>query len=128
METDPASVVMISASGVVAIALANTGFVLLCTMFSKMFPPSRDDLVKMLKDDLAYLASQTRRYSCTRTPHRYRRRPGAANTCTRMHMHRLIALIRIEVKPPALHIENGRLQFAVSIIKRHSRGRAETFG
>ena len=52
---------MISASGVVAITLANTGFALLCTMFSKMFPPSRDDLVKMLKDDLAYLASQTRR-------------------------------------------------------------------
>jgi len=34
METDPASVVTIGASGVVAIALANTGFVLLSTVLS----------------------------------------------------------------------------------------------
>jgi hypothetical protein len=49
METDPVSVVTISASGVVAIAVANTGFVLLCTVLSQMVAPSRHDLFKMLE-------------------------------------------------------------------------------
>jgi hypothetical protein len=50
-----------SASGVVSIAFANTGFVLLSTIPSKMFPPGGNDLVEMLKDYLANLAPQTRR-------------------------------------------------------------------
>jgi hypothetical protein len=49
------------ASGVVSMAFANTGVVSLCTIFSKMFPPGDNDLVKMLGDDLADLASQARR-------------------------------------------------------------------
>ena len=49
--------VTVSSSGVVAIALANTGFVLLSTMLSQVFAPGRHDLVKMLKDDLAHLSS-----------------------------------------------------------------------
>jgi hypothetical protein len=55
MEADPASLVTISASGVVAIALANTVLVLLSTVLSQVFAPSRHDLVKMLEDDLAHL-------------------------------------------------------------------------
>jgi hypothetical protein len=39
MEADPASLVTISASGVVAIALANTVLVLLSTVLSQVFAP-----------------------------------------------------------------------------------------
>jgi hypothetical protein len=49
-----------SASGVVSIAFAKTGFVLLSTIPSEMLPPSNNDLIEMLEDDLAYLAPQTR--------------------------------------------------------------------
>jgi len=58
METDPASVVTINSSGVVAMAFAQTGFALLCTMPSEAFPRSCHDLVEMLKDNLARLAPQ----------------------------------------------------------------------
>ena len=47
-----------SASDVVRIALANTGFVLLCTIASKMLPPGFDDLVEVFKNYLAHLAPQ----------------------------------------------------------------------
>ena len=50
-----------SASGVVSIALAKTGFVLLSAISSKTLPPCSNDLIEVLKDDLAHLASQTRR-------------------------------------------------------------------
>jgi len=59
METDPVSVNTIRASSVVSIAFAKTGWVSLCPIFSEMFPPGDNDLVKMLKDDLVDLASQT---------------------------------------------------------------------
>jgi hypothetical protein len=49
-----------SAAGVVSIAFAKTGFVLLSTIPSEMLPPSNGDLIEMLEDDLAYLAPQTR--------------------------------------------------------------------
>jgi hypothetical protein len=125
METDPASVVTISASGVVAIALASTGFILLSTMFSQVFPPRRHDLIEMLKDDLAHLAPQPRRTVVLKPLfdiEGFRMQPILALgfSLLRMHVHWLIALIRIEVKPPALHIENGGHPFAVSIIKRRS--------
>ena len=44
----------------ISIAFARTGLVSLCTIFSEMFPPSKNDLVEMQKDDLANLAPQTR--------------------------------------------------------------------
>ena len=50
-----------SASGVVSIAFAKTGFALLCTIPSEMFPPSQNELIEMLKDYLPHLALQTRR-------------------------------------------------------------------
>jgi hypothetical protein len=46
---------------VVSIAVAKTGFVLLCTISSETLPPGSYDPIKMLKDDLAHLASQTGR-------------------------------------------------------------------
>ena len=103
--------VTISASGVAAIALANIGFVLLGTGLSKVFPPSPDDLVKMLKNDLAHLASQSWRtvileffvdVECLRV------QPVLALrfSLLRVHMHRLVTLVRIEVKTPTLDIEN----------------------
>ena len=43
------------------IALARTGVVSLFTIFSEMFPPSRNNLIEMRKYDLLDLAPQTRR-------------------------------------------------------------------
>ena len=48
------------ASGVVLIAFAKTGIVLLCTIPSEAFPPGNHDLIEMLENNLAHLASQTR--------------------------------------------------------------------
>ena len=50
-----------SAAGVVSIAFAKTGFVLLSTILSEMLAPSNNDLLEVREDDLAYLAPQTRR-------------------------------------------------------------------
>jgi hypothetical protein len=50
-----------SASGVVSIAFAKTGFVLLCTIPSETLPPGINDLIEMFEDYLTHLASQTRR-------------------------------------------------------------------
>ena len=49
-----------SASSVVSIAFAKTGFVLLSTISSEMLPPGNHDLVEMFKDYLPHFASQTR--------------------------------------------------------------------
>src|ERR1022692_3894985 len=100
IETGPFSVVTISVSGVVSMAFAKTGFVLLCTMPSEASPPSNNDLVEMLKDDLAYLASQTRRaivFELLSDIEAARMEPVLALRISlhRMHVHRLIALIRI---------------------------------
>jgi hypothetical protein len=46
---------------VVSIALARTGFVLLSTISSKTLPPCSNDLIEVLEDNLAHLASQSRR-------------------------------------------------------------------
>ena len=46
-----------SASGVVLIALAKTGLVLVCTIPSEMIPASNNELVEMLKDYLTDLAA-----------------------------------------------------------------------
>jgi hypothetical protein len=106
METDPASVVTISALGVVAIALANTGFILLSTVLSQVFPPSRHDLIEMLKNDLAHLPPQPRRAIVLELLFDIEglRVQPLGFSLLRMHVHRLIALIRIEVEPPALHV------------------------
>jgi hypothetical protein len=45
-----------SASGVVSIAFAKTGFVLLGTIPSEMFPLGSYDLIEMFKNYLAYFA------------------------------------------------------------------------
>ena len=46
IDTEPVSVLTTSASGVVSIAFAKTGFVLLSTVLSKMLPPSNNDLIE----------------------------------------------------------------------------------
>ena len=48
-----------SASGVVSIAFAKIGFVLLCTIPSKMLPPCINDLFEVREDYLSHFASQT---------------------------------------------------------------------
>ena len=84
--------------------------------YSARCPPKRprqatNDLVEMLKDDLAYLASQTRRaivFELLSDIEGARMEPVLALRISlhRMHAHRLIALIRIKIKPLALHVEN----------------------
>ena len=109
-----------SASGVVSIAFAKTGFVLLCTIPSEMLPPSNNDLVEMLKDYLPHLASQTRRAVVLKILddiETVRLQPILAIRISlhRMHVHRLIGLVRIEMKPPALHIENSGHRYAIPL-------------
>lgn len=89
-------------------------------MLSEMDPPSNNDLVKMLKDDLAYLASQTRRtvaFEFFNDIETVRLQPILALRISlhRMHVHRLIAVVRVEIKSPAPHIQNGGRQFAISL-------------
>jgi len=109
-----------SASGVVSIAFAKTGFVLLCTIPSKMFLPGKNELIEMLKDYLPHLTSQTRRavvFKVLDDIETVRLQPVLALRISLhgMHVHRLIALVRIEMKPPALYIENSGHQFAISL-------------
>jgi hypothetical protein len=86
--------IRISASGVVSIAFAKTGFVLLCTISSKLLPPGSYYLIEMLKDDLAHVAPQALET--------VRMQPILALRIPlyRMHVHRLIALVRVEMEPP----------------------------
>jgi hypothetical protein len=95
-----------SASGVVSIAFAKIGFVLLCTIPSEMLPPCNNDLIEMLKDYLAHLASQTRRavvFKILNDIETIRMQPILALCISlhRMHVHWLVALVRVEMKPPA---------------------------
>ena len=81
-----------SASGVVSIALAKTGFVILCTIPSEMLPPSSNDLIEMLKNYLA--ASRRKRgvqlYSKFDYVETVRVQPRLALCLSlhRMHVHR----------------------------------------
>jgi hypothetical protein len=109
-----------SASGVVSIAFAKTGFVLLCTIPSEMLPSSENDLIEMLKDYLPHLASQAGRavvFEVLDDIEAVRLQPILALRISLhgMHVHRLIALVRIEMKPPALYIEDSGHQFATPL-------------
>jgi hypothetical protein len=109
-----------SAAGVVLIALAKTGFVLLCTIPSELLTPSRNDLIEMFKDYLSHLATQTRRavvFKILNDIETVRLDPILALRISlhRVHVHRLIALVRIEMKPPALHIENSGHPLAIPL-------------
>jgi hypothetical protein len=112
--------IKISASGVVSIAFAETGVVLLCTISSKTLPPGSYDPIKMLEDYLPHFASQTR---CAVVPkilidiETVRMQPILALRISlhSMHVHRLIALVRVEMDPPTLHIENSVHRFAIPL-------------
>jgi hypothetical protein len=86
------------ASGVVSIAFAKTGLVLLCTISSETFPPSSYDPTEMLKYDLTDLASQTRRavvFKILNDVEAVRLQPILA-LCISLHsmyVHRLVALV-----------------------------------
>jgi hypothetical protein len=109
-----------SASGVVSIAFARTGFVLLATVTSEMFSPASYELIEMFEDYLAYLAPETRRavvFKILDDIETVRVQPILALRVSlhRMHVHRLVALVRVEMKPPALHEENSGHRFAISL-------------
>jgi hypothetical protein len=118
MVTDPFSRITTSASGVVSIAFANIGLVLLCKFASEMLPPSGNDLIEMFKDYLTDFASQTWRAVVLELLDNIETvwmQPVLAFCISlhRMYMHWLVALIRIEMKPPAPHVENGGHRFAI---------------
>jgi hypothetical protein len=105
---------------VVSIAFANTGFVLLGTIPSEMLPPSGNDLIEMLKNYLAHLASQTRRAVVLKILNdieTVRVQPILALCIPlhRMHVHRLISLVRVEMEPPTLDIKNSGHRFAIPL-------------
>jgi len=109
-----------SASGVVSIAFAKTGFVLLSTIPSEMLPPTSNDPIEMLKDDLSYFASQTGCavvFELLNDIETVRMQPILALRISlhRMNVHRFVALVRVEMKPPALHIENCGHRFAIPL-------------
>jgi hypothetical protein len=109
-----------SAAGVVSIAFAKTGFVLLCTVPSELLAPGSHDLIEMRKDYLAHLASQTRRavvFKVLDDIETIRMQPVLAFRISlhRMHVHRLVALVRAKMKPPALDAENGGHRLAIPL-------------
>jgi hypothetical protein len=117
MDTDPFSRITISASGVVSIAFANIGLVLLCKFASEMLPPSGNDLIEMFKDYLTDFASQTWRAVVLELLDDIETvwmQPGLAFRISlhRMYMYWLVALVRIEMKPPALHASAQRMRCA----------------
>jgi hypothetical protein len=89
-----------SAFGVVLIAFANTGLILLCTTPSKMLVTCGDDLVEVLKDDLPHFASQTRSVAVFKilgdieTVRMYPILALGISLC-RVYVHWFIALVRI---------------------------------
>jgi hypothetical protein len=109
-----------SASGVVSMAFANTGPVLLCTISSKMLAPCGDDLVEMFEDDPAHLPSQAWGavvFKILSDVEKIGMDPilalGISLYC--VHVHRFTALVRIEMEPPSLHIENRGHRFALPV-------------
>ena len=109
-----------SARGVVSIAFANTGFVLLCTEPSEMLPPGGNDLIEVLEDYLAHLASQTRREVVFKILSDIEAVGDQAILALcislhRMDVHWLIALVRVEMEPPTLNIKNSGHRFAIPL-------------
>jgi hypothetical protein len=109
-----------SLSGVVSMAFANTGFVLLCTISSKMFPPGKNARIEVLEDYLAYLAPQSWRailFEIFINIEIVRMQPILA-LCSSLHcmnVHRLITLVGIKIEPPPLHIQNSGHQRVISL-------------
>ena len=108
------------ASGVVSIAFAKTGFVLLCTIPSETLPPGSYHLVEMLKDYLAHFEAQTRRAVVLKILNDIETVGqqlilAIRISLYRMHVHRLIALVRVEMEPPTLDIENRGHWFAIPL-------------
>ena len=90
----------------VSIAFANTGFVLLRTIPSKLLSPGDDDLVEMFEDYLSRFACQTRRavvFKILRDVEAVRIDSILAFRISlhRVYVHLLIALVRIEMEPPS---------------------------
>lgn len=109
-----------SASGVVSIAFAKIGLVLLCKVSSEVLTPSGNDLIEMLKDYLAHFASQTWRalvFKVFDDIETVRVQPVLAFCLSlhRVHVHRLITLVRIEMEPPTLYIENSGHRLATPL-------------
>src|SRR5579863_9926419 len=99
-----------SASGVVSIDFAKISFVLLSTISSEILSPFGNDLIEMLKDDLANFTTQARRTVVLKLVNdieTIRMQPVLALCISlhRMDMHRVITLIRVKMEPPTLNIK-----------------------
>jgi len=98
-----------SAAGVVRIAFARTGFVLASIISSKLLAPGENDLIEMLKNNLPHLTPQTGRavvFKFVSDIEAVRMQPILALRISlyRVHVHWLVALIRVKMDPPALQI------------------------
>jgi hypothetical protein len=109
-----------SASGVVSIALAKTGFVLLCTVPSEVPLPRGNDLIEVFENYLAYFAPQAWRavvLEILDDIETVRVQP-VLTLCVslyRMHVHRFVALVRVEMEPPTLNKKNSGHRFAIPL-------------
>src|SRR5262249_43015079 len=101
-----------SCSGVGLTAVANIGFVLVCTIPSKMLAPGSHYLIEVLEDNLTPFAPQPRRaieFEFHFDIEIVRRQPIFAFRISLdgMNMHWLIPFVGIEVKPPSPDVENS---------------------
>lgn len=120
IDTEPASMVRIRASGVVWIAFAITGFVLLCKISSEMLAPGGNDLIKMFKDYLSNFASQTRCalvFKILGDVEALGVQPIFAFCLSLhgVHVNWLVALVRVKIEPPTLYVENSGHRFATPL-------------
>jgi hypothetical protein len=85
-----------------------------------VLPPRINDLFEVREDYLSHLASQTWRAVVSIFFHDIEPVGLQPKLAFRLsfhgvHVHRLIALVRVEMKPPALHIENSGHQFTIPL-------------
>jgi hypothetical protein len=90
-----------SASGVVSIAFAKIGFVLLCTIPWHLASQTRRAVVFKILNDIETIRMQPILALCF--------------SLHRMPVHRLVALVRVEMKPPALQIEDSGQRFVIPL-------------
>ena len=86
-----------------------------------MLPPGSNDRIEVLEDDLTHLAAQSWRAVVPEFLNNIeivRMNPALALGITFqcVYMHRLAALVRLEMESPTLYVENGWHQSAIFII------------
>jgi hypothetical protein len=86
---------------------------LICTIFSEIFAPRKNDLVEMLKNNLADHTPQAWRalYSYSSMISKRSANTQYLHSAPPFHsvnVHWLVSLIRLEEQPPGVYVKNGR--------------------